>query len=414
MAAVSLKFLTFTNGKKQEDSKNIELMLKQVVLTDAGNDVGAIMSTDANGNFSFNNKLLKSTAVPEADADLTNKFYIDNGLASKIPLTQKGQNNGVATLDAGGKIPADQLPSSVMDYKGNWDASTNTPTLADGTGNSGDVYRANAAGTVDFGAGDITFAIGDWAVYNGTIWEKSNNSNSVMSVNNQVGVVVLDTDNIDEGSVNLYYTAARFNSAFGAKSTSDLTEGSNLYFTNTRFDDRLATKSTSDLTEGSNLYYTTTRFDDRLATKTSDDLAEGSTNKYFTEAAAIAALTEETLLNSEGAEVTVRQFGIRVAGAFVLAKGQDAALDDNKVVFCVKDATIADNASGKFYKHGAKIPGFTGLTVDGPVYLSRSVDGGYVQTLTGFVAGEKVVKLGTALSATVVDFAPEYLYEIVS
>ena len=43
-----------------------------------------------------------------------------------------------------------------------------------------------------------------------------------------------DTDVVAEGSSNLYYTQARFNSAFTAKSTSDLSEGSNLYYTDAR------------------------------------------------------------------------------------------------------------------------------------------------------------------------------------
>ena len=47
----------------------------------------------------------------------------------------------------------------------------------------------------------------------------------VLSVNGKTGVIVLTTDNINEGSTNLYWTAARFNTAFAAKSTSDLKEG---------------------------------------------------------------------------------------------------------------------------------------------------------------------------------------------
>lgn len=83
-----------------------------------------------------------------------------------------------------------------------------------------------------------------------------------------------------------------FDSDFTAKSTDDLSEGStNLYYTDARansaFDTRLATKSTTDLAEGTNLYYTDARansaFDTRLATKTSDDVTEGSTNLYFTD-----------------------------------------------------------------------------------------------------------------------------------
>lgn len=129
-------------------------------------------------------------------------------IATAIQSSEKGAALGVATLDAGGKIPVAQLPNSVMEYQGNWNASTNTPTLADGTGSAGDVYRANVAGTQDLGSGAETYAVGDWAVYNGTIWQKSLNSNAVMSVNGFTGTVVLDTDDIAEGA-NQYFTEAR-------------------------------------------------------------------------------------------------------------------------------------------------------------------------------------------------------------
>jgi hypothetical protein len=102
--------------------------------------------------------------------------------------------------------------------------------------------------------------------------------------------IAATTTNITEGT-NLYYTQARFDTAFAAKSTTNLTEGTNLYYTTARansdFDTRLATKSTTNLTEGTNLYYTTARansdFDTRLATKSTTNLAEG-TNLYYTDA----------------------------------------------------------------------------------------------------------------------------------
>jgi len=57
-------------------------------------------------------------------------------------------------------------------YKGTWNATTNIPTLADGSGTAGWYYRVTTAGTTDFGSGNITFAVGDDVSYNGTIWEK--------------------------------------------------------------------------------------------------------------------------------------------------------------------------------------------------------------------------------------------------
>lgn len=141
-------------------------------------------------------------------------------LAQYIPLTQKGANLGVATLDAGGKIPVGQLPSSVMTYEGTWNASTNTPTLVDGVGDAGMVYLVSTAGTTNFGSGPVTFALGDWAVYSGAVWEKSLNSSAVVSVNGQTGVVVLDTDDVAEAS-NLYFTDSRAKTASVADSITD-------------------------------------------------------------------------------------------------------------------------------------------------------------------------------------------------
>lgn len=181
------------------------------------------------------NKAIMSngSAIVESSVTSTELGYvsgvtsaIQTQINAKINLTEKGANSGVATLDSGGKIPVAQLPNTVMEFKGTYDPGTNTPALANGTGNAGDVYVA-AAGSHDFGAGSITFATGDWVVYNGTIYEKSINSNAVVSVNSQQGVVVLDSDDISEGATNLYFTNGRAQSAItgGASSivTADLT-----------------------------------------------------------------------------------------------------------------------------------------------------------------------------------------------
>ncbi len=135
---------------------------------------------------------------------------------TKVPLSEKGAANGVATLDGSGKIPSSQLTVDAMEYKGTWAASTNTPALANGVGDKGDIYVASDAGTVDFGAGNITFAAGDWVIYSGSVWELSTNSNAVTSVAGKTGVVTLDTDDVSEAT-NLYYTDGRVNTAVDAR-----------------------------------------------------------------------------------------------------------------------------------------------------------------------------------------------------
>ena len=118
-----------------------------------------------------------------------------------IPLSQRAAANGVATLDGGGKIPTSQLPSSVFLYLGTWNASTNTPTLADGTGTSGDVYRVSVAGTQNLGSGSISFEIGDLCIYDGAVWQKSDSTDAVTSVNGLTGTVVLGVNNIDDVTI---------------------------------------------------------------------------------------------------------------------------------------------------------------------------------------------------------------------
>jgi len=101
-----------------------------------------------------------------------------SGIVSSVPL---GAANGVATLDSGGKVPVSQLPSSVVTYLGTWNAATNTPTLINGTGDAGDMYICNVAGTVNFGAGPVTFAVGDWVLYGSGTWQKSNGQNGTVT-----------------------------------------------------------------------------------------------------------------------------------------------------------------------------------------------------------------------------------------
>ena len=84
-----------------------------------------------------------------------------------------------------------------MEYKGTWNADTNTPTLASGTGSPGDVYRVSVAGT----SLSLSFEVGDYVIYNGSTWEKSDTTDSVASVNGYTGNVVLDSGDVGLGNV---------------------------------------------------------------------------------------------------------------------------------------------------------------------------------------------------------------------
>ena len=80
-------------------------------------------------------------------------------------------------------------------YRGTWDASSNTPTLTSGVGSKGDYYYVSVAGNTNLN-GITDWQIGDLALFNGTVWQKIDNTDAVQSVNGQTGIVVLDANSV--------------------------------------------------------------------------------------------------------------------------------------------------------------------------------------------------------------------------
>jgi len=113
--------------------------------------------------------------------------------------------------------------------------------------------RITAASIGDLSDVDITTS----APTNGQalIWNSTNSEfepgDSFSQSDFDTAFAAKDTDNLSEGTTNLYYTTAR---------------------SNTDFDTRLATKTTTNLTEGTNLYYTDARADARISAASIDDL----------------------------------------------------------------------------------------------------------------------------------------------
>jgi hypothetical protein len=101
-----------------------------------------------------------------------------------------------------------------LSYQGTWNASTNTPTLASGVGTNGYYYIVATAGSTNLD-GITDWQIGDWLMFNGSVWQKIDQSNLVTSVNGQTGAVSLTTTNISEGT-NQYYLDSRARSAVSA------------------------------------------------------------------------------------------------------------------------------------------------------------------------------------------------------
>jgi len=154
------------------------------------------------------------TTPMTASATIPNTDITGLGTAS---TKDAGAALGVATLDASGKVPVSELPAAVLgalSYQGTWDASTNTPTLTSSVGTKGYYYVVSVAGNTNLN-GITDWLVGDWAVYNGSIWQKVDNTETVTSVNGQTGAVVLTTTNVAEGT-NEYFTTARARTSVSA------------------------------------------------------------------------------------------------------------------------------------------------------------------------------------------------------
>jgi hypothetical protein len=88
-----------------------------------------------------------------------------------------------------------------ISYQGLWDADTNDPTLADGTGTNGYQYKVGVAGSQDLGSGSISYDIGDILIHNGSIWQKFDQTETVSSVAGKTGNVTLTKSDVGLGSV---------------------------------------------------------------------------------------------------------------------------------------------------------------------------------------------------------------------
>ena len=181
------------------------------------------------------------------------------GVLDALPINA---SNGIPQLDVNGKILVSQLPNSVMEYKGTWNANTNTPTLTNGGAfNQGDVYLCNVAGTTDFGAGPIAFVVGDQVIYSGSIWQRASGASgtvtSVAVTETGDALTITGSPITTSGTINVGFagTSAQYVAGNGALVTfPDLTGYVTL--TTTQTISGVKTFTNSNVFSGANLFTT--------------------------------------------------------------------------------------------------------------------------------------------------------------
>ena len=96
-------------------------------------------------------------------------------------LTTNGTTTSWGSIAGGG-----------LSYQGTWNASTNSPTLASSVGTNGYYYIVGTAGSTNLN-GITDWQIGDWLLFNGSVWQKIDQSELVTSITSADASIVVTT-----------------------------------------------------------------------------------------------------------------------------------------------------------------------------------------------------------------------------
>lgn len=235
-------------------SSGVELNVGEVVAPDLAERIKVI--TNGGGTSQF---VLDTLASLQSQID--NLIPSQTGNSGKY-LTTNGTALSWASV-AGG-----------LSYQGTWNASTNTPTLASSTGVNGYYYIVSTAGSTNLD-GITDWQIGDWLLFNGTVWQKIDQSNLVTSVNGQTGAVSVGT-----------VTSVAATAGTGITVTgSPITSSGTLTITNTAPDQTVSlTASTGISTSGTypNFTITNTAPDQTVALTAGTGISTSGTYPNFT------------------------------------------------------------------------------------------------------------------------------------
>ena len=276
----------------------------------------------------------------------SNKLFIGHPDGTTGPVAIGGQYytgviDGAASANTAGKLV-------VRDGSGNFSAGTIT---------------ANITGNVSGSAGTVTSISGH------------------------------DTDDLSEGSTNLYFTNARADARIAAADTGDLSEGSNLYHTTARA--RSAISASGDLSYNSTTgvisfsqaasAVTSVNSATGAVTLDTDDIAEGSSNLYYTDARTDTRV--DTILKHSGhSNITVAD---GADGKLVLTAASQYGNSDARGAISVTDSGGDGSLS---YNNSTGV-----ITYTGP---SASEVRAHISAGTGVGVSNGAISIGQAVATT--------------
>lgn len=419
VAANSLDLGTFT-GSTIPDSSTVKAALQSLETaveagsgTDFADDVFRISDDgDSSKKIAFQASAITASTVrtismPDANVNLADIATNTSGIADLVTLSGVAANATHLGTFTGAIIPDSSTVKSAfqsletfiealpdpMEYKGNYNATTNSPSLADGVGNNGDVYYVSVAGTQDFGSGSITFAVSDRVVYNGadSVWQKWDTTDQVLSVFGRTGAVTAQSGDYD---------------------TSLVTENTNLYFTEARVRASVLTGFVSGagtVSDADSVLSAIQKLNgNNVVTQGEVDALEAVVAANSEKVVRIAALGEATITS-----------GIK---AFRWAKAADVGYTAGRFYLADNDASSADNfhVCGLYVAAGTevitnvltatKVGKLTatghGFTIGSPIFLDSS---GALTSTAPSTTDLAVVKVGIAEDANTIDVSIEIM-----
>ena len=141
----------------------------------------------------------------------------------------------VSTLGSGGG----GTPGAIV-YQGTWDASSNSPFLTSSVGTQGHYYVVSIAGSTNLN-GITDWQVSDWAIFNGSVWQKVDNSEVAYVSNVATGTGLTGGPITSTGTISLANTtvaAGSYGSAtevptFIVNAQGQLTNAANVTITGT-------------------------------------------------------------------------------------------------------------------------------------------------------------------------------------
>jgi hypothetical protein len=101
-----------------------------------------------------------------------------------------------------------------LSYQGTWNASTNTPTLTSSVGTNGHYYVVDIAGSTNLN-GITDWKAGDWLIFNGSTWQKIDQSWAIAGANDNITSMTGITGGISSPDFIQFDTAATVTNATG-------------------------------------------------------------------------------------------------------------------------------------------------------------------------------------------------------